>query len=338
MAVMKRLEDWQLAVRQKLPLEVKERMAMERIARFIDEYGEENVYNSFSGGKDSTVQKHLTERVSRRVSNVYLDTWLEYPSVRRFVKGCDNVITLKPLKSMKEIVKECGWCFPSKEAADMIYYARRGSESALKKLKGLNKNGERSEFREQYKKYWKLYDSDIPISKFCCDWQKEMPVKLFEKEFDMHPIVALKADESGLRKQAYLKAGCLTFDTVKEFVDGEVIEKKNSRPMCRPIEFFTDQDIFQYILKYNLPYAEEYGEIIPENGLPGQCSMLPSECHRLRCTGEQRTGCCLCPVGMHLDKMAKFERLKKKEPKLYDYCMEELGEKRLVEWVKLNMI
>lgn len=31
---------------------------------------------------------------------------------------------------------------------------------------------------------------------------------------------------------------------------------------------------------------------------------------KLRCTGEQRTGCMVSPVGCHLDNFAQFKRLK----------------------------
>lgn len=342
MAVMtfnKKIDDWQLSYRQRLPLEVKEEMSMRRIESFIGEYGEDGVYNSFSGGKDSTVQKHLIERVcGTRVKNVYLDTWLEYPSVREFAHSFDNVIVLKPLKSMKEIVRECGWCFPSKEVASMIAGARNENESDLKKLAGLDKNGKPSAYRESFKKWWKLYDSDILISKDCCVWQKEKPVQLFEVEHNMHPIVATMADEGQMRKQAYLRGGCLTFDTT-EFLnaDGTRDMKKNKRPMCRPLGFWTDQDIFQYLRKYNLDYAREYGEIVEVRKKRGMCSMFPCET-KLCCTGEPRTGCCMCPVGCHLDRFAKFKRLRQKYPKLYDYCMEELGEKRLVKWVEENVL
>lgn len=335
----KKIDDWQLAYRQKLPLEVKEEMSMRRIARFGEEFGWENVYNSFSGGKDSTVQKHLIERVTKKVGNVYLDTWLEYPSVRRFVKSCDNVTIIKPQKSMKEIVKEHGWCFPGKEVADMIYQARKGSEQALKKLQGLDKNGKPDPYREQFKKWIPLYESDIKISKGCCLEQKEKPVMQFEKEFDMHPIVATMADEGENRKQAYLRGGCLTFDEeYKISADGGMeVVKTNSRPMCRPLGFWTDQDIFSYIVKYNLAYADAYGSIVEDGAIAGQVNLLPA-CGKYHCTGESRTGCCMCPVACHLDNFAKIERLKKVEPKLYDYCMEELDEKRLIEWVKAHVL
>ena len=43
-----------------------------------------------------------------------------------------------------------------------------------------------------------------------------------------------------------------------------------------------------------------------------------------------------CPVGCHLTDFGKFKRLKKFNPRLYDYCMEELGEKKLLDWVEKN--
>jgi len=339
MTFEKKISDWQLACRQNLPLEVKEEMSMRRIASFIYEYGEDGVYDSFSGGIDSTVQKHLIGRVcGTRVRDVYLDTWLEYPSVREFARSFPNVTVLKPLKSMKEIVRECGWCFPSKEVAGMIAGARNGNPSELKKLAGLDKNGNPSAYRESFKKWWKLYDSDILISKDCCLWQKEKPIQLFEAEHNLHPIIATMAEEGQMRRQAYLRGGCLTFDTTEKITaDGTKEITVNKRPMCRPLGFWTKQDVLRYILKYKLSYAREYGDIAEMTPKTGCCGGAFGGT-KLCCTGEPRTGCCMCPVGCHLDKFAKFKRLKEKYPQLYDYCMEELGEKRLVEWVEENVI
>ena len=44
---------------QGLPLSLKIRMTKERIRQWINEYGEDGVYVTFSGGKDSTVLLHL---------------------------------------------------------------------------------------------------------------------------------------------------------------------------------------------------------------------------------------------------------------------------------------
>lgn len=47
---MQELYQWQA-----LPLNIKVRMTAERIRNWVNEFGEDGVYLSFSGGKDSTV-------------------------------------------------------------------------------------------------------------------------------------------------------------------------------------------------------------------------------------------------------------------------------------------
>ena len=48
------LKQWQA-----LPLNVKVEMTKARIRAWVKEYGEDGVYVSFSGGKDSTVLLHI---------------------------------------------------------------------------------------------------------------------------------------------------------------------------------------------------------------------------------------------------------------------------------------
>lgn len=57
-------------------------------ARIIEWYERWNgqVYVSFSGGKDSVVLLHLVRRLYPDVLGVYMDTGLEYPELREFVK------------------------------------------------------------------------------------------------------------------------------------------------------------------------------------------------------------------------------------------------------------
>lgn len=206
---------------------------------------------------------------------------------------------LKPVMSLKEIVTRYGWCFPSKDVAQTIWYARQGKQWAIKKLNGLDSEGKKSPYRQQYIKWLPLYESDILISPFCCDKQKEEPVALYEKQTGRHPILALMAEESARRKEAYLRTGCNSFES--------------RRPMSRPMGFWREQDVLQYKVQNSIELAEPYGDVVEAGQVPGQICFLPSE-EKLQCTGERRTGCMFCPVGCHLTDFGKFKRLKNSTP------------------------
>lgn len=62
---------WQM---QSLPLEAKIRMTKYRIRQWVEYYGEEGVYVSFSGGKDSTVLLDLVRQMYPNVTAVFVDT------------------------------------------------------------------------------------------------------------------------------------------------------------------------------------------------------------------------------------------------------------------------
>ena len=66
-----------------------------------------------------------------------------------------------------------------RQVAQTIWYARQGKQWALNKLNGLDLEGKKSLYRQQYIKWLPLYESDILISPFCCDKQKEEPVALY---------------------------------------------------------------------------------------------------------------------------------------------------------------
>ena len=63
--------------RQSLPLEAKTKLTKERIREWVDEFGEDGVYVSFSGGKDSTVLLHLARSIYPNLKAVFIDTGLE---------------------------------------------------------------------------------------------------------------------------------------------------------------------------------------------------------------------------------------------------------------------
>lgn len=112
---------------QGLPLSVKIKMTMERVRAWVNEYGEDGVYVSFSGGKDSTV---LLDIVRNRcgykdVPAVFVDTGLEYPEIREFVKTFENVEWVKPKLTFKQVIQKYGYPFMSKEISESVQGARK---------------------------------------------------------------------------------------------------------------------------------------------------------------------------------------------------------------------
>lgn len=95
--------------RLQYPLEVKVEMAKNRIRSYLDTYGAEGVYISYSGGKDSDVLLHLCRSVCKDLLAVFIDTPMEFPQVREHVKQVPNVLRLRPKKHIKEIIREHGY-------------------------------------------------------------------------------------------------------------------------------------------------------------------------------------------------------------------------------------
>ena len=110
---------------QALPLNIKIRMTKRRIRDWVDEYGEDGVYVSFSGGKDSTVLLHIAREMYPNIKACFVDTGLEYPEIRKFVKTFDNVDWVRPKKHFKQVCEEYGFPIISKEVSEKAYYAKR---------------------------------------------------------------------------------------------------------------------------------------------------------------------------------------------------------------------
>lgn len=110
---------------QSMPLNIKIRMTQNRIRGWIEEYGEDGVYVSFSGGKDSTVLLDMVRKMYPDVLAVFVDTGLEYPEIREFVKNFDNVEWLRSKKTFKQVIEEYGYPFISKDVSEKVYGARK---------------------------------------------------------------------------------------------------------------------------------------------------------------------------------------------------------------------
>ena len=318
-------------------MNVKILMTKARIRGWIHEYGKDGVYISFSGGKDSTVLLDMVRQDFDGIPAVYIDTGLEYPQLRGFVRKQENVTWLKPEMNFRSVIKKYGYPFISKEISRKVYECRsaeaNGHESyARKQFQGkyVSKNG-KSNFYSITK--WEfLTEAYFPISHKCCDVMKKQPAKRYEKETGRVPILAMMAEESLLRKQQWMVTGCNAF------------EKK--RPMSNPMAFWTEQDVLQYIRTKGIEIASVYGDIVEENEITGQMNLsdyIQAEQPKLKTTGCKRTGCIFCGYGCHREKpgQGKFELLKKTHPKIYDYVMrpwEEggLNYKNVIDWINEN--
>jgi len=275
---------YELKQKQSLPLEIKIRMTKLRIQEWY-EHCDGQVYVSFSGGKDSTVLLHIVRGMYPDVKAVFFDTGLEYPEIREFVKTIDNVDWVKPKMSFLEVIEKYGYPVVSKEIAYKVSQIRSTNSIKLKnkRLYGdKNGNGKISE-------KWKfLIDAPFKIDSRCCDVMKIRPAKKYEKETSLHPIIGTMAQDSRMRQQKYLQNGCNGFNL--------------NRPVCLPLSFWLEQDIWEYIKQFNVPYSKIYD------------------------MGYERTGCMWCMFGVHMEEEPnKFQLMQDTHPQIYDYCINKLG-------------
>lgn len=288
---------------QSLPLEAKIIMSKRRIREWYD-YWDGEVYVSFSGGKDSTVLKHLVETTSGvyDVPVVFVDTGLEYPEVRKFATiGAD--VVLRPEMRFDEVIKKYGYPVASKEVAQKIYELRNYNLTAQYRDELLT--GANGRKRRKIPEKWKiLLDAPFEVSRKCCDVMKKHPAKKYERETGRKAILGTMASESASRMQDWIRHGCNAFEDKK-------------RASSKPLSFWTEQDILEYLRRYNLPYASVYGDIVEtETGL--------------KTTGCTRTGCMFCMFGCTQDGTPnRFQRMKETHPRQYDYCMRSLDQKGL---------
>lgn len=302
----------ELKMLQAYPLDLKIAKTKLRIREWVDYYGSAGVYVSFSGGKDSTVLLHIVRQMYPNITAVFVDTGLEYPEIRQFVKTFDNVTILQPKMRFDEVIREYGYPFISKQVSLCVRSFKQGSKWARLSFEGKhNQTEEPNEYiQNRYGKWKELVNLDFNISDKCCGIMKEKPLNELAKQNGKVSIVGTLAEESERRTDAWLKTGCNAFESDK--------------PTSKPLSFWTNQDILQYIKQYNLPIASVYGEVVyGSRDSAEKYDNLLCDCGKELCTTKcDRTGCIFCGFGVHLDKgESRFERLKRTHPRQYQYCM-----------------
>ena len=112
---------------QSLPLSAKISMTARRINEWVNEFGEDGVYLSFSAGKDSTVLGHIIRVVCgyKNIPFVFVDVPTQYPELKQFAQTFDNLVILKPKISFAEVCEKYGFPLISKEVSNCVSGARK---------------------------------------------------------------------------------------------------------------------------------------------------------------------------------------------------------------------
>lgn len=309
------MDKYLLRLRQAMSLQDKIKFTETRICQWVNEFGVDGVYVSFSGGKDSTVLLDIARKLYPDIEAVFVDTGLEYPEIKRFVQSLKNVTILRPELRFDKVIEKYGFPIISKEVSDAVDQGKRNISEGklntmrLQKLRGTLKDNKGNPSKFNRPKWGFLLDAPFKVSAKCCDVMKKRPAKLYYKKTGKKPIIGTMACESMIREAKYLKQGCNGF--------------KNKIPTSTPIGFWLEQDILQYLYEKKIPYASVYGDIVFENG-------------KYRTTGCNRTGCMFCGFGCHLENEPnRFQQMQKTHPIQWDYCINKLGMGKVLDFINV---
>lgn len=327
---------------QSLSLEEKIQISHTRLLEFY-KVNNNKCFISFSGGKDSTCATYLAAQVCELL-NCKLILWfsntgLEFPEVRKFVTDFDKYLKEKfptievetiiesphyrrgPKKGkrilFKDVLLEHGYPVITKLTAHSLGICQRNPDGITSQRMDPESPlyvGKKSYYSIDKWRY--LINAPFKISDYCCYKLKENPSRLFCKENGLFPITGEMAQESLSRRNAWIKYGCNQYD--------------KKIPKSCPLSIWTEQDVLEFLNKYEIPYSPVYGEI--KRNDEGE----------LYLTGYKRTGCVFCCFGCHLEKEPnRFQRLKVTHPKLWKYCMKPideggLGLKKVLDYINVK--
>lgn len=260
----------------------------------VIEFGLDKVYISYSGGKDSTVLSHIAKSIYPNILHLFANTTNEYPETLEHIRwekeeNGTNIITVIPkdcrgeIWTFKKVVEKYGYPMFSKRISNAI----RTYQHALTDR---TKTNAQEYIHRNFRKYEKY--KELPISDKCCDKLKKEPLRRKAKELGMECVIlGILASESYQREKDWLEYGC------------NVFHERNEN-QSRPLSFWTDDDIWEYIKKYHVKIPELYE------------------------MGYSRNGCMYCGFGVHLEPRGdnRYQKLRKTHPVQYSYFIYNFGD------------
>lgn len=188
---------------------------IEIIKQIISQIGEENIYLSFSGGKDSTVLHYLIDEAlpNNKIARVFINTGIEYLDVVKFIKELaktdERIQIINSSVNIIQMLNEQGYPFKSKQHSHVhnIYRNSGMSKSVINYLEKDSLFKCPSILKYQFKNDFKLKISDK-----CCEHLKKNIIKKWEKDNNKFVVLTgMRKAEGGQRT----KLNCVVYDKDK---------------------------------------------------------------------------------------------------------------------------
>ena len=152
-------------------------------------------------------------------------------------------------KTSSEPLSESGTNCLTKESTHVVQKDIRRKE--LMGTMGSSDCSTKSKFNK--KKWLPLVELPALISHKCCDVMKKSPIGIYQRATHNKPYLGTMAEESIMRRQAWIRTGCNAFE--------------GRKPSSQPLSFWTEQDILEYIRTYQIEICSVYGDIVEEDGV-----------------------------------------------------------------------
>ena len=332
----------ELTMLQALPLELKIAKSKLRVEKWVNYMGKENVYISFSGGKDSTVLLHLVRSLFPDIPAVFSNTGLEFPELVEFVQRESVMIDAEEVKGIDfeklaeennctvEKIKKLNKCESIEEIkvidGKIKVYIPRKNLVMLRPKKSFKQVIEQEGYPVISKKTSRmLHDLQNPTEK------NETSRRLYLSEYALKngKVTDIKNNSFKLaKKHRYLidapfKISNKCCDYLKKSPLKEYEKISGKRPIIGTMANESKMREATYLKTGCNVFDEKKGSCTPlgfwtEQDILGYIKMFNLEYASvygdiveetdlmgnvtLKTTGEQRTGCIFCMYGIHLEK------------------------------------